>query len=433
MALDKIFRGTTPDDGTGDSLYLAAEKINAAIDAIIALQDEAGLYLYVAYTAGGEITAISNAEITFAAGQFRYPAGTTTFTFTDGTTDMVATFDMTWSFDVDAIDVAYDAGTFTVTNIQPSTITHDSVGNKFVAPTGTTAFTFDLDGVEVEAEYDTVEAEDWAFLLHLASTDGNTAQDWKITKPVGTLKIHWGDGNTATQTSTSHTTNTNTYAEAAPEGEPYRIRLSGNWLDISRIEIANNALTGDADKFSIFRNLTSQFYISGNNFTGSINRWSLIGDGAGTGWMWGHGNPGMTGDIGNLAEALTERQQIFLFGSTASGGWMSLHGDVSKFRFNTSLRLRLQLQRNQNNGFTFESTAPWKRSDDGVTPEINLSFCNLSSEHIDNALIAFAGDETNFVEDCTITLAGNGTRTSASDAAIALINDPARNNTLDIT
>ena len=111
MALELIFRGTTPNDGTGDDLFTAAGKINAAIDAIIALQDEAGLYLYVDYTAGGEITAISNAEITFAAGQFRYPAGTTTFTFTDGTTNMVATFDMTWSFDeaTSYVSLSWDA------------------------------------------------------------------------------------------------------------------------------------------------------------------------------------------------------------------------------------------------------------------------------------------------------------------------------------
>ena len=124
MALDKIFRGTVPKDNTGDSLWEAAPKINAAMDAIMALEDEIGLYIYVTYenpvatptptgtgtptptpTGTAEPTVITNIEpstVTYnpETNQFRLPATLTTFTFTDGTTDMEATFSVdTWSFD----------------------------------------------------------------------------------------------------------------------------------------------------------------------------------------------------------------------------------------------------------------------------------------------------------------------------------------------
>ena len=64
----------------------------------IQLYLDAGLVSEEAYTPTTDVTALTD-DVVWYENNFYIPDGVTTFTFTDGTTDMVATFDVSWSFD----------------------------------------------------------------------------------------------------------------------------------------------------------------------------------------------------------------------------------------------------------------------------------------------------------------------------------------------
>ena len=382
------------------------------------------------YITANEITALTDGVIWFED-NFYIPTGVTTFTFTDGTTDMVATLDGTWSFDVDGDIVAYTASG-SITEISDG-VTFDA-GN-FSVPTGITEFDFKDDGYQKTGLYDGV-GETWEWLHWLASTDGNTAQSWVLRLPLNdTMKLHWGDDEvediTGLGTSAAHTiTVTHDYVAPAGEGETYNIKVSGDYLNLVRLDIsasgAGNGLTGDVDAFSVLTNITSVLYIRENSFSGNINRWSGFTSATATiGALWFDRMPGIEGDISVLS-TFTGRQ---IYGYNTSGNPGIKHGDVSAL-ITLASNAVIYLQNNSINGLQFISTAFW--NNDGL--DIDLSSCDMSTASIDNLLIAFAGDETTHVKNSTIKITGNSARTSnpTIDAAVAAITT-GRGNTLDIT
>jgi hypothetical protein len=379
----------------------------------LSVQVDLGNCSQEAYTPTTDVTALTDDVIWFE-NNFYIPTGVTTFTFTDGTTDMVATLDGTWSFDVDGNVVAYTASG-SITEISDG-VTFDT-GN-FTVPTGVTEFDFKDDSYKKTGKYDAV-SETWEWLHWLASADGNTSQTWKWKLPLDdTIIMHWGDGNSEEIVGTgSDITVTHDYLEAGD----YDIKVSGDYVNTQRLELNTNGLSGDVDQLSIFSNAQYMYY-QDNSMTGSIDRFGNL-----TSILfiygYGAGNAGIIGSVANLA-TMTSCSRMYLYGPPN----FSLSGDASALR-TLPASARIYLQFNNINGLQFNSQEFW--NNDGA--QINLSSCNLSSTDVDNALIAFAGDGTTHVSNSTITLGGNATRTSASDAAVAAITDPVRGNTLDIT
>ena len=279
MALDKIFRGTVPKDNTGDSLWEAAPKINAAMDAIMALEDEVGLYIYVTYenpvatptptgtgtptptpTGTAEPTVITNIEpstVTYNpdTNQFRLPATLTTFTFTDGTTDMVATLDGTWSFD---LYVAYTPTEGAITAISDG-VTHD--GTHFLIPTGVTSFTFTEGTTDMQATFDvtwTIE-EVPVNDMEVSYTPDGDIDLWTTYKTIGNFH-DLGSTNTTDNTITLHNTDPE---EGALVGR--RLLIYHPTLGPTVYRIVSHG-TGSSPTFTVDRNFEE---------TASNQRWSL--------------------------------------------------------------------------------------------------------------------------------------------------------------
>ena len=373
----------------------------------------------------GPITEISDG-VTHNGTHFIVPTGVTAFTFEDDGVEWEATFsEGTWSFAevVPTTEVAYTAaGDITETT---EGVTYN--GTHFVIPEGVTEFDFRDDGIQKSGLYDGV-GETWEWLHLLGSTDGTgdgESQTWLIRLPVGqTMNWHWGDGTTEVVegqgTSNPGTiTLTNDYTEPAAEGETYDIKVSGDYAGMSFINCSNNGLTVEGNQYSVFT--LSQLYIDQNNITGN-------GDRLGTAlsnaiYFYFRGTPNFEINCSTLAQMTNCGNML---GNRSIGTRGRVDGDASLLRALPS-GMTLNLSFNSEIGLTFESTTAWNK--DGAN--INLSYCNMSSQDVDNALIAFAGDGTDFVQNSTLDLRNNAVRTSASDAAVAAINDD-RGNTLHL-
>jgi hypothetical protein len=159
----------------------------------------------VAYTpTAGAISAISDG-VTHDGTHFLIPTGVTSFTFTEGTTDMEATFSVdTWSFALETSEVAYTPAPGPITAISDG-VTHN--GTHFLVPTAVTTFTFTdgttdmvatLDGTWSFAEalptFDDLIADANTVARFVAHADNVTIVDGSATNEVQQLNDLSGNG-----------------------------------------------------------------------------------------------------------------------------------------------------------------------------------------------------------------------------------------------
>jgi hypothetical protein len=374
----------------------------------------------VEYIPNGVITNISDG-VTHDGMFFSVPDGVTYFTFEDDGVEWEATFSVdTWSFDAvpTTTIVSYTAANEDISEISDG-VTFES--NEFTVLSSVTEFDFLEKGyLEKTFKYDS--EEEWKVWQLLAITNGLTNQTWQNMRlPVGEeMKLSWGDGDIEEITGAGLASGgniTRTHNYDVLEAGTFKIKVSGNYRLMTRLEIPANNLTGNIDNFAEFINLTT-FYFNTNNFSGgTINGLADINI---TGRLYSYFNSNVSIDVSKWV-SLTNATHIWAEGESGLSG--SLNGDVSVLRI-LMINVSLKLAWNQN--LEFNSTVPWNNN--GAL--INLQGSLMTSTFVDNALIAFAGDETTHIKNSTITLSNCAVRTSISDAAVAAITT-GRGNTLN--
>ena len=115
--------------------------------------------VYAIYEPNGEITDLTGG-VTFKIA-FDIPDGVDLFNFKDNGVAMICSLvNGEWVF-IDHFDVSYEPNG-AITDIVPTSVTFDSVKNKFVVPLNTSTFTFSDNGVAMRGSL--VDGE-WVFAL----------------------------------------------------------------------------------------------------------------------------------------------------------------------------------------------------------------------------------------------------------------------------
>ena len=373
----------------------------------IQLYLDAGLVSEVAYTPTTDVTALTD-DVVWYENNFYIPTGVTTFTFTDGTTDMVATFDMTWSFDVAAAGTETELAYTQVTTV--SDISNDVTynGTHFIIPEAVTTFTFTDDQNTYEA---TLTGETWDIemtSLYLFSTDGTgngENQSWSIRLPEGnTVIVDWGDG---TQTS----------VEGVGSSWPNDVFLDPP-LSVDKPSAYSQVGTYDIKWLGDFKNIRS---ISGasNKLGGNLARLEYLNDLEAINF---NTNTGLVGNLNNFVNNFPLLRQLIAYTT-------SVELDVSTLALLDTLHsinlYRTNISFNNVAYFNNKDSFTWQFWDAGLT-----------SNDVDNAITCFAGDGTRWVEGKTIQLGWSGLsnqgRTEASNAAVATLLQAGRNNSLQV-
>jgi hypothetical protein len=233
------------------------------------------------------------------------------------------------------------------------------------------------------------------------------------------VTVNWGDGNTSVVNGNDavDVSVTSNYSSAGS----YSITLTGDHLDLTKIDCASEDVSGDVSGWSALTNLT-ELYCNNTSISGDVSGWSALTN---LTELYCY-STSVSGDISSWS-ALTNLTILWCYSTSATGdvsSWStltsltdlrlqstSLSGDVSSW----STLINLTNLTGFNTSVDFDSSSAWTSHNH----QVFLYDCAWTSTQVDNALIAFAAGS--FVSK-TIRLDGtNAARTAASDAAVATL------------
>lgn len=235
--------------------------------------------------------------------------------------------------------------------------------------------------------------------------DGVTQLTFRWRAPsTSTITIHWGDGTESELSGQDGTIvdSLSTYAEAGK----YYFYLSGDIIDITYFDVTGETVIGSINGAVSMVNLIDAHFSLAPGVYGDVSYLAQLPSLTN---IQGRGS-GVSGSVEAFA-ARTNITILQLYDTKVSGDASKLAGSAAY--------LVLYLD---NTKVTYDSKTPFLSGS-----QIRFQDCNWTSKMVDNALISFSdGGVTGKI----INLGGNNAkRTSASDAAFAIVN---ANNTLTV-